>query len=109
MEEGRGGSQDACLMRDRLVHRACTNLRPGTEVGGGRLSGDSAAVAKAINDAFGAGDVPGARGRMRADIVWNEASSFHDADANPCILPAGSDLSATYLGAIRIPPSSRMH
>jgi len=47
------------------------------------MPNENVALVRAIYDAFAAGDVPGVVGRMRADIVWNEAENFPYADNNP--------------------------
>lgn len=47
----------------------------------------AADVARAIYDAFRAGDVAGVLGRFSPDIVWNEADNFPYADGNPYVGP----------------------
>jgi len=44
-------------------------------------------LVRAIYDAFAAGDIAGVLGRMRPDIVWNEAENFPYADRNPYLGP----------------------
>ncbi|HEU0099440.1 MAG TPA: nuclear transport factor 2 family protein [Allosphingosinicella sp.] len=47
------------------------------------MSQENVALIRAIYDAFAAGDIPGAVGRMSPDMVWNEAENFPYADGNP--------------------------
>lgn len=47
------------------------------------MSQENVALIRSIYDAFAAGDIPGVVGRMRPDMVWNEAENFPYADGNP--------------------------
>lgn len=51
------------------------------------MSKENVDVIRGIYDAFGSGDVAGVLGRMREDIVWNEAENFPYADGNPYVGP----------------------
>jgi ketosteroid isomerase-like protein len=51
------------------------------------VSAANVATVKAIYEAFGSGDIPGAIERMSPDIEWNEADDFPYADGNPYIGP----------------------
>ena len=51
------------------------------------MSASNVAAVKAIYDAFGSGDIPGAIGGMSPDIVWNEAEDFPYSDRNPYVGP----------------------
>ena len=51
------------------------------------MSQANADLIRAIYAAFAAGDIAGIVGRMRPDIVWNEAENFPSADGNPYIGP----------------------
>ncbi|MFY0638891.1 nuclear transport factor 2 family protein [Maricaulis maris] len=48
---------------------------------------ESAAVARAIYDAFAVGDISTFAGLLHAEIVWNEAENYPYADNNPYIGP----------------------
>lgn len=47
------------------------------------MSKENVALIRSIYDAFAAGDIAGVVGRMRQDMVWNEAENFPYADGNP--------------------------
>ncbi|MBL8551123.1 MAG: nuclear transport factor 2 family protein [Hyphomonadaceae bacterium] len=51
------------------------------------MSKENVALIRGIYEAFGAGDIPGAFGRMSPGIVWNEAENFPYADKNPYVGP----------------------
>lgn len=51
------------------------------------MTASNVAVIRALYDAFGAGDIPGALGQMDPNIVWNEAENFPYADENPYVGP----------------------
>ena len=51
------------------------------------MAKENVVLIKGMYDAFAAGDVAGVLGRMRSDIVWNEAENFPYADGNPYVGP----------------------